>query len=97
MPATAVMRPPRCVPRKRQRRPEQASGLMSCAAQAIADSKEIARMKQRFRLPVRKDDKDVSGQDGITISPRKIVYYGSGGGILVSPVIRRAPRLKVTN
>src|ERR1700687_137632 len=39
---------------------------MSCAAQAIADSKEIARMKQCFRLRI---DKDVSGQDGITISP----------------------------
>src|ERR1700740_799173 len=43
---------------------------MSCAAQAIADSKEIARMKERFRLRISTDDKDESGQDGITISPR---------------------------
>src|SRR6266700_5620650 len=51
-PATVVMRPPRWVPRNRQRRPEYASGLISCAAEASADRKNIATIvsRPRFRI-----------------------------------------------
>src|SRR6266403_1079533 len=37
MPTTAVTRPARGVPRKRQRSPEYASGLMSCGTEAITN------------------------------------------------------------
>src|SRR5882724_5677363 len=97
MPTTAVTRPARCVPRRRQRSPEYASGLMSCAAQAIADSNNPPRKKLRIKFPIEKDHQDVAGTDEITNFSREIVYYGSRGGAAASPVIRRAPRLKVTN
>src|SRR6266849_2035582 len=66
MPTTAVTRPARGVPRKRQRSPEYASGLMSCATQAIADSKNPPRNKLRIKFPIEKDHEDVAGTDEIT-------------------------------
>src|SRR5882724_8621942 len=66
MPTTAVTRPARCVPRRRQRSPEYASGLMSFAAKAIADSNKPPRKKLRIKFPIEKDHQDVAGTDEIT-------------------------------
>src|SRR5260370_32701157 len=82
MPTTAVTRPARCVPRKRQRSPEYASGLMSCATQTIADRKNPPRTKLRIEFPIEKDHEDVAGTDDIT-------HFSKGNSLLRLSRLRR--------
>src|SRR5437868_11084152 len=59
------MRPPRCVPRNRQRRPAYASGVMSCAAHAMPASSEIARIRMRAKLFIERNGNE-SGLEAVT-------------------------------